>query len=452
VQIVTATIDASQPTQAPLIITATEEEKPTQESQVIVPSATIPVTENPVTPTENVPAATSLPDSAGTTPAVTPDNSGTQGVVETAGGPPAELEGIASQLIFIPEGTFIMGTSQDALAGAVRACTDAGGNCITAYGEDSLPPHQVQVSAFSIERTEVTYEQYVAFLSYLQKSGTGKNHLNGCGVGGIAQPCADTVTENANANIRFDSANYDITPPFYADYPVVNVTWYGANAYCQTLGRRLPTEAEWEWAAQGDVDGDYPWGSDTWDDTLANAGKPEDRSAEEGLQPADSYADTPSAFGAINMVGNAGEWVADWYSATIYSTYVANPVTVNPTGPERGTEKVIRGGNWADNPFFARTVHRLSANPSNPNLPVAGRSASTGFRCAVTQDQPASSLDAGTTTGGETQAGFTPPAGTPDPSTLGVIDTTPQGGGAPTIPPAPTSANPTGVPSLPPGG
>src|SRR5690606_23059821 len=139
------------------------------------------------------------------------------------------------------------------------------------YGEDSLPPHPVQLSSFNIEETEVSYQQYIAFLGYLQR--TGRTHQNGCGSGGIAQPCVDTTAENANSHIRFDSANYEVVPAFYSDYPVVNVTWYGANAYCQTIGRRLPTEAEWEWAARGNLDGEYPWG-DLWDPNQANGGKP----------------------------------------------------------------------------------------------------------------------------------------------------------------------------------
>ncbi|MBC8171683.1 MAG: hypothetical protein H7X77_08415, partial [Anaerolineae bacterium] len=134
------------------------------------------------------------------------------------------------------------------------------------------------------------------------------------------------------------------------------------------------------------------------------------------------------------------------YSASIYSTYAANGTTINPTGPERGSEKVIRGGNWADNPFFARTVHRQAANPANPGTTRAELAVLTGFRCAKNDDQPASSLPGST---GDALA--TTPAGTPDPASLGVIGTTPDGGGAPTLPPAPTSENVTAIPSLPPG-
>jgi formylglycine-generating enzyme required for sulfatase activity len=341
-----------------------------------------------------------------------------------------------------------MGTTPEDLAGAVRACTDEGGNCVPAFGEDSLPPHQVEVSAFNIEQTEVSYQQYVAFLSYLQT--TGRTYQNGCGSGGIAQPCIETTTENTNAHILFDSANYEVTPAFYSDYPVVNVTWYGANTYCQTLGRRLPTEAEWEWAARGNLDGEYPWG-DLWDANYANGGKPADLTDTEGPTAVTAFGDAPSAFGTLNMVGNVGEWVSDWYSATIYSTYAANGTTINPTGPERGSEKVIRGGNWADNPFFARTVHRQYANPANPGNPRPELAVLTGFRCASDIVDPASSLAGGDTgAAGGTTPGFTPPAGTPDPSSLGVVATAADSGGAPTLPPAPGTA--TDIPPLPPGG
>lgn len=125
---------------------------------------------------------------------------------------------------------------------------------------DLFPQHPVTVSTFSLETTEVTYQQYLTFLNEM---GAG-SHRNGCN----GQPCMETSNELETSNVAFDSANYSV-PSVIADFPVTNVTWYGAQAYCEALGWRLPTEAEWEFAARSRDQGYiYPWGND-WDGSRA---------------------------------------------------------------------------------------------------------------------------------------------------------------------------------------
>ncbi|MEO0563943.1 MAG: SUMF1/EgtB/PvdO family nonheme iron enzyme, partial [Chloroflexota bacterium] len=223
-----------------------------------------------------------------------------------------------------------------------------------------------------------------------------------------------TRNESETSNISFDSQSYDVNDVIN-NLPVVNVTWYGAVAYCESIGRRLPTEAEWEFAARGTDGRIYPWGNGPFDTTRAKTNRPiTDNPLDIGAVPVASYANGASPFGLLDMAGNVAEWVNDWYGAAYYAQPDASGL--DPQGPLGGTERVIRGGSWDAVPFFSRSVHRQSAVPniSEPWL---------GFRCAADP---------------ETQQQITGPTGqipaqpvTPDPSGVrlpgSAIDTTGAG-------------------------
>ncbi len=154
------------------------------------------------------------------------------------------------------------------------------------------------------------------------------------------------------------------------DHPVVNVTWEEMRAFCEGIGGRLPTEAEWELAARGGADGAiYPWGP-TFDPGRANG---------IGRAAADVWARTapvgsfpPNAFGLRDMIGNVWEWVADWYSPPYFER--ARPR--DPTGPRNGRFRALRGGSWDNAPEHLRTSFRF-------RLPPAGRyTLYIGGRCA----------------------------------------------------------------------
>jgi serine/threonine-protein kinase len=442
------------PTNTPFIITATPmpaTETPQPTEVIITPTDEI-VIEAPsptptIDPTQLTPLPTATPEA--TQPAVTNNpigqptaQSGVQTNVmsaqNTSDGPPDILTRLASPLLPVQAGQFNMGTTAAEAAIAVRDCVERDrGACQEAWAQDSFPQHLVTLSGFRIEQTEVTYEQYVAFLNWMGPN----SHATGC----EGQPCLATRSESETSSVTFDSANYAV-PSVINRFPVIEVTWYGAKAYCETLGRRLPTEAEWEYAAKGLNGTVYPWG-DTWDAANAWTSRSAPDDGEEGGPIAvDSFPLGRSWTGALNMAGNVAEWVSDWYGEGYY--FEASAAGPDPVGPPLGDEKVVRGGSWPDVPFFARTVHRQSQRPGDPTAWI-------GFRCAAdpegaVSNTPASGIDTTLPIGA---APIVQPTqqGAVDPATLGT-NVQPAGGNEgdlgsqPTLAPRPTRISPTALP------
>lgn len=331
---------------------------------------------------------------------------------------PEPLQPLITELRVVDGGTFLMGTTPQEVAVAVNECvTVDSGTCMAAWGEDSFPQHSVTVDTFRMEVTEVTNRQYVAFLNWLGPN----SHRNGC----YNQLCIETTSTNEHSSITFDSQNYDVSPVI-ANLPVAGATWYGARMYCETIGRRLPTEAEWERAARGADNFIYPWG-DQRDLTLARTSRPD-----RPIGPVDvgAYPLGESPYGILDMAGNVGEWVFDYYAANYYAQPEASGL--NPTGPASGTDRVIRGGSWDTVPFFTRTVHRQNSRPDATSFAV-------GFRCvqdfeesvttdispsslgptpAVEQESPHEAVDARPTL---------PPAPSPEPGTTESSSVPPAG-------------------------
>jgi formylglycine-generating enzyme required for sulfatase activity len=224
---------------------------------------------------------------------------------------------------------------------------------------DEIPAHNVTLDVFWIDQVEVTNGMYGL-----------------CVHSGVCRP-----------PIKFNSDNREdyFGNPEFQDYPVIQVAWYDANAYCQWAGRRLPTEAEWERAARGDDMRDYPWGNEPPNEQNSNANNTIGDVTRVG-----SYAAGASPLGALDMAGNAWEWVADYYQPDYYT----KSPSVNPKGPENGGLdhlRVIRGGSFQDNLFDLRVSNRgYEVGPDPSKLPnedaYYGRSSvKIGFRCATGQ-------------------------------------------------------------------
>ncbi len=425
---------ASLTTQTPWIITAS----PAPVTATTEPTEII-VTDPPLEFSAPTASPTILPTLLTLEPTITPTTLALEPTITTAsgnttaqvanvnsgGGQFDRLLAIANPMVPIAGGQFPMGTTAAEVSVAVTEC-QAGyggeaGSCQPADSEDSFPQHNVTVSPFQIDAYEVSYTQFLTFMNIL---GPG-SHRNGC----LGQPCMQTLADSETSNITFDSQNYTINPAI-ADLPMTNVTWYGAQAFCQAIGRRLPTEAEWERAARGDLGYVYPWGN-TW--------SPENsatrRSTSQEKNSVTSFPTGASPYGVYNMAGNVSEWVSDWYSPNFYSQpQAAGP---DPQGPPTGTEKVTRGGSWDTVPFYTRTVHRQSRDPLSPT-------ASIGFRCVADAN---SAANAGNTSGVPLGANI---VSTTDPSTLGIPagtggeeETTASQNAIPTLPVADTNAAPT---------
>lgn len=137
-------------------------------------------------------------------------------------------------------------------------------------------------------------------------------------------------------------------------HPRACISWYEAEAYAAWRGGRLPTEAEWEYAARGPDSLIFPWGN-SWDPTLANIVD------SEGTAAVGSYPDGRSWIGAEDMSGNVMEWVADWWSVDYYQTAVG----LDPPGPDMGSRKVEKGGWWGAVPYVGRGAYRHFEDPPN---------------------------------------------------------------------------------------
>ncbi len=225
------------------------------------------------------------------------------------------------QMVYIPAGLFIMG-SYIGFA-------------------DEQPEHSVFLDAYWIDRTEVTNGMY-----------------RQCAESGACQKPKDQSNTH--------SVYYP--DPQFADFPVIDIDWGSAEAYCAWAGRHLPTEAEWEKAARGTDGRTYPWG-----DTLPNNSRLNFNNSTGDTVRVGSYQSGASPYGVLDMAGNVNEWVADWYDAGYYAI---SPHS-NPTGPVDGLNKGLRGGSWHTDEYNIRSADRHYLPPDARDLVI-------GFRCALT--------------------------------------------------------------------
>ena len=240
---------------------------------------------------------------------------------------------------------------------------------------DEKPLHQVLLDAYWIDLNEVTnamFERFVLATGYVtdaERLGTGFTMLSG------------GWHELSGADWRHPQGP-ERGLVGLETHPVILVSWNDAAAYCAWAGRRLPTEAEWEKAGRGWLNGAlYPWGNADLAGSLVNFADVSlgtgwaDSKVNDGWQftaPVGSYPAGASPYGLLDMAGNVWEWVQDWYG----DAYYASAPVENPGGPESGSKRVMRGGGWSHEWFAMRLATRRSEAPDS-------RSADVGFRCLL---------------------------------------------------------------------
>jgi serine/threonine-protein kinase len=241
-------------------------------------------------------------------------------------------------LVYVPDGKFLMGSDESDVYA----------------DDDEFPQHLVALDGFWIDRTEVTNAQYAAFLN-------AKGNQTESGTTWLDLTNQDSMIELEEGVYRPKDG--------YADHPVNLVSWHGATAYCTWVGGRLPTEAEWEYAARGPGGRLYPWG----DDFSCAGGNFYDpytgcNDGYEHTAPVGEFAAGVSWCGALDMAGNVWEWANDWRGG------YCSEAQLNPVGPPPTGSKVIRGSRCDPKETDGRAAHRGSFEPDK-------RSVNIGFRC-----------------------------------------------------------------------
>jgi formylglycine-generating enzyme required for sulfatase activity len=240
-----------------------------------------------------------------------------------------EVEPMLTEMVIIPGGLYSRGSDKGS--------------------RDEKPRHKVTINSFALDIHPVTNEQFSRFLEFM---------------GGEKDVSNNDIIRLRSSRIKRSSGKL-IIESGYSKHPVVGITWYGAVAYAKWIGKRLPTEVEWEIAACGGIEkGEYPTGLNI-DHSQANFFNSDTTAVM-------SYP--PNGYGLYDMVGNVYEWCEDWYAYNFYDVTLQEPE--NPKGPQQGVYRVLRGGCWKSLKEDMRCSHRHRNNPGTVN-------GTYGFRCAA---------------------------------------------------------------------
>jgi len=254
----------------------------------------------------------------------------------------------------IPAGTFLMGSRDKA--------------------PDEAPVHEITLAAFWIDRHEVTVAQFAAFVA----ATAYRTDAERFGWSGVFDTARGEWTRADGAEWRHPEGPGSKAP---RDEPVTQVSWNDATAFARWAGKRLPTEAEWEYAARGGLAGrTYAWGDELrpggrlmanwWQGVFPSHDTGED--GYRGRAPVGRFP--PNGYGLYDVIGNVWEWCADWYEAAYYRR---SPVR-DPRGPGSGRERVMRGGSWMCSENFCSNYRVASRSHATPDSGLDN----VGFRCA----------------------------------------------------------------------
>lgn len=270
------------------------------------------------------------------------------------------------EFVPIPAGTFWMGDE----SGSGR--------------DNEKPVHTVTLAPFELSKYEVTNKQYALFLNTARVDGLIKvvnKVVYSSSDTSNTQPYLEIYTTGSASRITFGGSIFAVRTQDEKnmdDHPVIEISWYGANAFCDYYGYRLPTEAQWEYAARGGHDpyAKYPWGTDIIEEEMLN----------HNLSNPDSLPSTftstvgnypPYGYGLCDMSGNVFEWCSDWYSENYYDI----SQDTNPPDADTETRRVLRGGSWLTIDNGCRVAYRFNGAPYK-------RYGYCGFRPARDPAQP----------------------------------------------------------------
>jgi formylglycine-generating enzyme required for sulfatase activity len=310
-------------------------------------------------------------------------------------------------MVLVPGGEFTMGTDE-----------------VEAYPQER-PAHRVRVSAFWMDTTEVTNAQFAQFVEATGYVTTAERpvdweELRKQVPPGTPRPPDERLVPaslvftppNRPVSLRNSAAWWSWTPGAdwrhpngpessitgLEDHPVVQVSWDDAVAYAEWAGKRLPTEAEWEFAARGGLESmRYAWGDDfqpdgrwmanTWQGTF-----PYRNTREDGFELTAPVRSFPAnGYGLSDMMGNVWEWCSDWYRPDTYARRATRRVPTDPQGPAEGRDpadpympkRVIKGGSFLSCPPHSVTYRPSARHSMSPDT----SNSETGFRCVISADQ-----------------------------------------------------------------
>jgi formylglycine-generating enzyme required for sulfatase activity len=307
-------------------------------------------------------------------------------------------------MVWIEGGEFLMGSS------------DNDGSA------DEYPQHKVKLTGFWMDQTEVTNAQFRKFVEatgYVttaekaidweemkkqEPPGTPKPPDSLLAASSLVFHCSEHVVSLNDPSqwwtwVRGANWRHPQGPESSIEgkdnYPVVHISWDDANAYAKWAGKRLPTEAEWEYAARGGrINQSYPWGNEavetgkpkanTWQGDFPNANTGWD--GFKGLAPVKSFV--ANGYGLYDMAGNVWEWCGDWYDSDYYSEY-KDRIVIDPKGPSKSNDpmepglpkRVLRGGSFMCNASYCKGYRVSSRMKSSPDTGLEH----TGFRCVSDQ-------------------------------------------------------------------
>ena len=316
-----------------------------------------------------------------------------------------------TNMVWIPSGTYQMGADAP-----VNLNPNAYGN---QPRDDEYPKHTAKVNGFWMDKTEVTMEQFRVFVkatgwvTIAERKVELEDIMTQLPKG--TPPPSPDLLEPASLVFHYPKnknqseyqvsdwwqfkkgANWrqpqgpEVQSAYHDQFPVVQIAWYDALAYCKWAGKRLPTEAEWEYAARGGKGNQlFPWGNEDiaigiekanfWQGEFPVENKVED--GFERLAPVASFL--PNGYGLYDMAGNVWEWCADWYHADYYACKAENNLLNNPQGPESSfdpyqpgnAQKIMRGGSFLCNESYCSGYRVAARMKSSPDTGLEH----TGFR------------------------------------------------------------------------